>query len=139
MGTVSVACKLPNGLILRVFGMTERYEPVMGGGSRKVEEAAQVGEAVTIKGYAAPFGKDPKTPVAGGYAITTGVDADLWDRWLAQNAEHPAVKAGLIFAAERVDYAKKQAEEQAGLKCGLEPIDASKPTFGITKADAKVA
>lgn len=141
MGTVSVACKLPHGLVLRTFLMTKRYEPVMGGGTREVEEATQVGHSITIKGYAAPFGKSPDAQVAGGYALTTGVDADIWDAWLAQNADHPAVKAGLIFAAERVDYAKKQAEEQASVKNGMEPIDPSGDARirGITKADAKAA
>lgn len=138
-GTVSVACKLPNGLALRVFTMIPHSEPVMGGGVRETELAVQHGETVTLKGYAAPFGMAPEAPVAGGYAITTGVDADFWATWLAQNAEHPAVKNGLIFAAERIDSVQKQAKEQAEVRCGLEPLDPDKPMRGIAKADMKAA
>ncbi|MDQ0507404.1 hypothetical protein [Xanthobacter agilis] len=139
--TVTVACKLPHGLVLRTFIMNKRYEAILGGGTREVEEAAQVGHMVTIKGYAAPHGHAPNAPVSGGYALTSGVDADFWDEWLRQNAEHPAVKAGLIFATERVDTAKKQAEEQAEIKSGLEPLnpDGDARGRGIRKADLKAA
>ncbi len=138
-GSVSVACKLPNGLALRVFQMIPHSELVMGGGTRETEIAVQVGDTVTLKGYAAPFGMAPNAPVAGGYAITSGVDADFWAAWLEQNATHPAVKNGLVFASERVDSVQKQAKEQAEIKCGLEPLDPDKPMRGVTKHDGKAA
>lgn len=138
-GSVSVACKLPNGLALRVFKMIPHSEPVMGGGTRETELAVQVGDTVTLKGYAAPFGMAPNAPVAGGYAITSGVDADFWAAWLEQNAEHPVVKNGLVFASERIDSVQKQAKEQAEIKCGLEALDPDKPMRGIAKADSKAA
>ncbi len=138
-GTVSVACKLPNGLALRVFKMIPHSEPVMGGGTRETEIAVPLGETVVLKGYAAPFGMAPDAPVAGGYAITAGVDADFWATWIGQNAEHPAVKNGLIFAAERVDSVQKQAKEQTEIKCGLEALDPEKPMRGVARADARAA
>ncbi|MGR7993840.1 hypothetical protein [Xanthobacter sp. ZOL 2024] len=138
-GSVSVACKLPNGLALRVFRMIPHIEKQKDGSYREIETAAQMGDTVTLKGYAAPFGMAPNAPVAGGYAITSGVDADFWAAWLEQNAEHPVVKNGLVFASERIDSVQKQAKEQAEIKCGLEALDPDKPMRGIAKADSKAA
>lgn len=133
--TVTVACKMPNGLILRAFEMVERDEPVMGGGYKTVKYASQRGEAVTINGPAAPFGAPPKVTTAGGYALTSNVDASFWDAWLAQNAELDAVRNGLIFAMPRQDSAGKEAENRAKIKSGLEALDPEKPMRGIQKAD----
>lgn len=39
MASVTVGCKLPHGLTMRVFDMVETQEPVMGGGFRAVKVA----------------------------------------------------------------------------------------------------
>lgn len=137
--TVTVACKLPHGLILRYFDMVENSEPVMGGGMRTYHIAKQRGEPVVIKGYATKWGEHPSIQISGGYALTKGVDADFFEAWLAQNQDHDAVKSGLIFAADRVDYAADKAKERAGIRNGLEPIDPSKPMRGVEKYDGKAA
>lgn len=137
--TVTVACKLPHGLVLRNFEMITRSEPVMGGGTREVQFAEQRGEPVVIKGYATKWGEAPTIQISGGYALTKGVDAEFFDAWLEQNQDHDAVKSGLIFAAERVDYAADKAKERKDLRNGLEPIDPAKPMRGVEKYDGKEA
>jgi hypothetical protein len=119
-GQVTVACKLPNGLILRVFDMIEKSESPVGAAPRTVREAASRAGSVTLKGCAAPYGT-PKL-LHGGYALTHGVDADFFEAWMAQNKEHPAVKAGLIFAHAKSDMAQGKAKEQAEIRSGLEPL-----------------
>ena len=121
-GTVSVACKLPHGLQLRVFDMITTSEPVMGGGMRDVKTARQVGEPVIIKGNAHPQNEAPRAEISSGYAITHGVDKDFWDLWVAQNASHEAVRNGLIFAHEKPDAINRMSAEKAKIKSGLEPI-----------------
>ncbi|MDB5448416.1 MAG: hypothetical protein JWQ97_3733 [Phenylobacterium sp.] len=118
--TVTVACKLPNGLILRVFDMVEHDEPVMGGGFRSVSRAHQTGTDVVIKGAAAPFGMEK--PLVGGYALTSNVDADFFTRWLEQNAESDMVRNRMVFAHGRADHVRGQAREQDEITSGLEPL-----------------
>lgn len=128
--TVTVACKVPNGLILRVFDMVEGTEPILGGGSRPTKVARQRPETATIKGFSVPRGPDfdyEKAPqLAGGFALTPGVDADLFELWLEQNKESQLVREGLIFAHEKTGSAVAEAKEKADLLCGLEPLNPDK-------------
>jgi hypothetical protein len=132
-GTVTIACKLPHGLILRVFDMIDGQEPVMGGGFRKIKVAKERQERATIKGWAHPQNHAPKAPLVGGFALTSGVDKDLWDAWLAQNGQSDLVKNGLIFAHETVDSVNDEAKEKRALRSGLERLDPAKLPKGIQK------
>lgn len=119
---VTVACKIPNGLILRLFKMIDTQEPMFGGGFRKVKVAQQVGETYEIKGPALP--KEARAIFApGGYALTTNIPKAFFEEWLKQNHDHEAVVRKLIFAQADRDDAVAQAEEQAGIRSGLEPLN----------------
>lgn len=120
--TVTVACKLPHGLILRVGQMIDRDEPVMGGGTKKVKQFQPAGAPVKINGYAAPHGKSPNCATAGGFALTPGVDAEFFAKWMGQNKSHPAVQAGLIFALVQENDAAAEAKDRRSLRNGLEPL-----------------
>ncbi len=140
MATVTVACKVPNGLILRVFDMVDRDVPVLGGGVKTVKEAQVRGSSIKVLGPAAPFGQLPRAPIAGGYALTHGVDQAFFTEWLKQNAESELVKNGLIFAHEKADYLTKQAQEKEAVTSGLEPLkpDADKRVAGKVKIETAV-
>ena len=76
---VTVACKHPSGLLLRLFKMEDGFEPVMGGGTRKIKVPVQYGDAVHINGNRKPRNAGENTPtqeIAGGYGLTHGVDAE---------------------------------------------------------------
>lgn len=122
---ITVACKLPHGLRLRLYDFVEQAENVMGGGSRMVKRSVQVGEDVVVKGVATPANRERELP--GGYALTTGVDKEFFDAWMHQNREHDAVKNRLIFAAVTAERARDQAEEQAKVTSGLEPLRQDRP------------
>jgi len=127
--TVTVACKLPHGLVLQLQTMVEREEPVMGGGIRKVKQAVRTGEKILIAGFARPVnpeGEHEFAPLVGGFGLTHDVPADFFDQWLAQNAELDAVKRGFIFAAERSAEVKAQARDHRDHLSGLEPISPSR-------------
>lgn len=131
--TVTVACKLPHGLVLRLYTMIEVSEPTAGGSFRKAKRAQVIGEQVVVKGYITRFDrrKDPAPAAQGSsYALTHGVNADFFNKWLEQNADLDAVKNNLIWA-HSVDMVEGFVKEHEKQKSGLEPIDPENLPRGI--------
>ena len=118
---VTVACKLPHGMRLRLFKMVDSMENVAGNTMRTVQRAQQVGPDVVIKGVAVEFGKEKV--LTAGFMLTPGIDKEFFDEWLRQNSEHDAVKNHLIFAASTRDAVESQASEHRKQKSGQEPLD----------------
>jgi len=71
MQTVTVGCKLPNGIVLH---LGEKEQLINGSNS---------------------------SVVIGGHGITEGVDKEFFDAWVEKNASLKFVKEGLIFAHEK--------------------------------------
>jgi hypothetical protein len=109
------------GLVLQLYEMHDTMENVSGNNSRMVKMARPLGESVTVRGCSTPFGV--QKPLVGGYALTPNVDKDFFEEWLRQNADHAAVKNGMIFAHETRDGIEGMATERKDLKSGLEPLD----------------
>lgn len=130
-GTVTVACKLPHGLILRLFEMVDHDEAQPGGGYKTIKRARPRGEEIRIKGYQEPNRNVPPPAMDGSYALTHGVDKDFFDEWMKQNADHPAVKNKLIFASEKTENVRAQVRENEGRRSGFEPIDPDKLPRGL--------
>lgn len=122
-GVVTIACKLPHGIILHRSEITTVSEPVLGGGFREVKQSVRVGEGVRINGVAVPVGEAPKALMVGGYALTSGVDADFWAAWMKDHKDSDIVRNGLIFAHEKQAMVEGFAKEGAARKSGLEPLD----------------
>jgi hypothetical protein len=130
--TVWVACKLPHGLILRLFHFEKSYEAVMGGGVRETAIARQHGDTVRLNGNTFPFGTMPRHRIEGGFGITENVSKAFWDEWWSQNQELAAVKNRLIFAFPDVSSTTDEAKKMESVKSGLEPLDPQKlPRTGI--------
>ena len=95
MAFVTVACKLPNGLVAE-FG----------------------GKRVTFNGA-------NKAPIIGGFGKTEGVDKEWFDAWLAEKLAmgfKPVVN-GLIFADEKEREVLAEAKDKAEAKTGFEPVE----------------
>lgn len=107
-GTVTVGCKLPNGLIINT----------------------PEGKQVTLNGA-------NSSVIEGGYGLTENVDKDTFDWFVATYADAPFIKNELVFAQENSRSAKAKAKENEGLTTGLEGLDPEKPAPGIKKADDK--
>jgi hypothetical protein len=122
---VTVACKIPNGLILQVYDMVDHDEPVFGGGVRVVKRAVQIGQRVKINGPARYMGLELPHDIKGGCGLTYGVDADFFSKWLEQNKTAPYVKNGLVFAQPSGKAAEidAQIKDHKKLKSGMEPLD----------------
>jgi hypothetical protein len=123
--TVTVACKLPAGLVLRLFTFEDASEPQMGGGFRPVKVAIEIeSRRITLKGNAL-MNPNLGSPYPGNYALTHGVSRHDWETWLSQNQDTDYVKNKIVFAAGSDARATDQAKEQREIKSGLEPIDVS--------------
>lgn len=126
--TVTVACKIPNGMILQLCRMVPQQEQSLTG-RREVLIAERVGTAYIVAGPAYPVqppaGYPRQVQVEGGYALTRGIPAEFWRQWYEQNKESAFVKNGHIFAHSTLESTIDQADDGAKLKTGFEPLDVS--------------
>lgn len=124
--TVTVRCKHPAGLLLRVFDLHDVEVP--GRDGTKTEKMAhQVGDTVKINGCRIPLDRNgtPKEIdflIVGGYALTPDVDADFFAKWMSQNKDSDMVKNDLIGYASTEEAAKKEAKDRRKVLSGLEPL-----------------
>lgn len=110
--TVTVGCKISNGLLLELNG-----------------------KKVHIKGANA-------SDLVGGHGITEGVDGDFMEAWLEKNKDLSFVKGGFLFLHEKAASVVAEAKEKAAEKTGMEPLaplEAGKDSdkAGALKAVAK--
>lgn len=133
--TVTVACKLPHGLQLRLYETRKVFEPILGGGSREVKMAFQVGDTHVLNGWSHPQNAAPKCTISVGYALTQNIPKEFWDEWLKQNSKTAFVANGLIFAANTRDAIDSESKNNEKIRCGLERLDPTKPPRGIKRSD----
>jgi hypothetical protein len=131
MGTagakVTVASKLPFKLELQVCSKRVVQAKHQGQAWRE-EEYYKSGPIAIINGTSYPNGSSlpegmpPKPQMATGFALTFGVDADLFSAWLEENKDSAMVKNHLVFAFEKVDAVKGTAKEHKAVDSGLEAL-----------------
>ncbi len=105
MSTVTIACKLPNGLILDIPGAP----------------------SITLNGA-----NHPDAIAGHGF---TDVPADFWEAWTKLYADFQPLKKELIFAQGSERSAVSKAKERKGEKSGLEGLDPDKPGKGLERLD----
>jgi hypothetical protein len=134
--TVTVACKLPHGIVLRVFDWEEFDEPMRDGSLKRSRRAIPI-EAMefTVRGtWTASAGQAyAKNNAAvqdllpGGYALTHGVPKQTWDLWYQQNRNEALVKNKIVFAYSSHQTVTEEAQKLRAVKSGMEPLDPQKP------------
>lgn len=105
--TVTVACKLPQGLHIKLAGLPD----------------------LKLHGWNSPYGHS-------GHGMTRDVPVDQWEAVKAQHANAPWLVNGFVFATDH-DSAVDQAEERQGEKAGFEPIDPKALPGNIQREGAK--
>ena len=135
--TVTVACRLPSGLVCAVVDMADYVSQI---------EKARAGQPVLIKhkgkfrirGYNEARALDSAGTInmesrncVGGFGLTHGIPKALWDEWFEQSQDYPPVRNGLIKAFEQPESAISYAKEHAELKTGFDPLDPKDPAPGI--------
>jgi len=141
--TVTVYCKHPNGVVLQLYQMVEQQQ-AKPGGYETVKVAQKLGEPVRVNGNRVPLDEKGQPReidylIIGGYALTAGVDAEFFQRWLEQNKHHPMVKNGLIGAHFTEEGARKEAKERQKTLSGLEPLVPDKDPRIPRRVDGKSA
>lgn len=128
--TVTVGCKSPNGLLLRIFKEEEVTEATQSGPKTfKQSFPDDKAGTVEIKGYGgAAFGIKQDHRIIGQYALTHNVDADFMRKWMEQNQDSDLVKNKLIFIQADEADAAAQGIEQKGIWDGLHPLRMGDPT-----------
>ncbi len=102
--------------------MIEVDEPVTGWIS-PCQACAGQGQFRKDQGYTEPYRADqPPNARGSAYALTYNVPKDFWDLWIAQNADHDAVKNNLIFAHTQTGRVESKTKEFENLRVGLEPL-----------------
>ena len=134
MATVTIGCKLPHGIILRLFDLVDKVETTPAG-SRTVKEAVELPQRVVLNGFSHPQNAAPKCLIVEGAAITNGVDKDFWELWLLQNKDSDLVKNKMIWAHEKGGQAEAEAKDRKSQRSGLERLDPSKLPSKIKMAD----
>lgn len=147
--TVTIACKLPTGLLVELWDMDPAKAmsvPDGNGGTRFIRPRIPYSEGeerLLIRGSAAERrletvdekGRPTPPPaletVASGFGLTFGVDADWAEAWFKQNADYPPVRRGLIFMQKSAASARDQAKDHANLLTGFEALNPHKPAPGI--------
>jgi hypothetical protein len=130
-GTVTVACKIPSGLVLQLQHKMKRPMPT-GRGFENDFQMIDVnvfggprynifGPAIPAMG-GVPDGYIMPKMIEGGYALTEGIPADFWGTWLEQNEKADYVIGKMIFAYQGNDNAKAAAREGEKRTSGLEPL-----------------
>lgn len=124
---VTVASKLPMRLELQCCEKRVAQRRHMG--EVWVEETYhKSGPMHVIEGTAYPNGAPPpnmppRPRMICGYALTDGVDKDLWDAWLKENANSALVLNRLVFAYEKQDTVQGKARENTDVNSGLGPLE----------------
>lgn len=126
---VTVCCKHPSGIRLRVFEMID-VEERGPHGTHTTKMARQIGgpdNVVLIKGY----NRDPAFFQSGlvnaGYAMTRDVPAAFWRLWLEQNADSDLVFNRLIWAHKQEASVVSFIREHESNLSGLEPMQPTPP------------
>lgn len=123
--TVTVALKLEHGLILQLCKETTWMEETPGGVKER-RRHDKVGERIFVRGTSYPVNPPPgfpeRGPMADGYALTSGINAEFWNEWLRQNQKLPLVKNKLIFAFPEITSVRAKAHELKDTRSGFEPL-----------------
>jgi len=97
--TVSIACKLPQGLTIHLTGQRE---------------------PVQLHGANSHFN-------IAGHGITQNVPVETWEAIQKQHAHALWLKNGFVFANSDGDDLQEEASDKKALRNGFEPIDPNSP------------
>jgi len=145
--TVTIACKLPAGIILRVFDWQTYSEPRRDGTVGEAKRAIPIAnQQFTVKGpWIATAGQAYNRNngavgelLPGGYAITEGCPKEIWDRWYEQNQRSKLVQNGVIFAYADRQSVVEEVMTRSETLSGLEPLDRANPGARMGGVDRRL-
>lgn len=105
MSKVTVGCKLPTGITIKVDAVS-----------------------VILNGT-------NSSNVIGGYGLTQNVDKTFMEEWLERNKGIAMVRKGFVFIQKNEKEAVAKAKDNAENDNGMEAMDPEKPGKGLESAD----
>lgn len=108
--TVIVGCKLPQGLLLEVDGITVR---VNGSARYNMPRPNKKHLQLGVNVHASD-------------GLTT-LDRGFWEKWCEAHKDYGPLVNGHIYSSATMNKAKTMAEKTADAKTGFEPLDPNKP------------
>lgn len=123
---MTVACKIPNGLVLQLCRKTTYLEDTPSG-TRERARYDKVGERHVVAGPAYPNGPvprgfPPKPMIVGGYALTPNIPRDFFEEWMHQNKDAPFVVNKMIYGYATLDEAREVSKDNRKTLSGFEPL-----------------
>ena len=134
--TCTVACNLPNGLVLQIYDVEETELVLPSGRSIKEHvstpnwsagrwtlngcklDMAQL-QAGELPDFRVIKGSTPDC----GYALTPGVPRDFWEKWLEQNRSSPLVLGRHVYSSSTEARAAAEAREYRDFKSELQGLN----------------
>lgn len=136
---VHVICRIPSGIVLRL------YDPEDVLARRTAHQSGQPITAllrplaeVTLRGARDDERFDLRDNLILGRHGVTRVSHDFWEAWIAQNAESPLLRQRLIFADTTRRRARDQAAELAQSPTGFEGLNPEKLPLSTVSADSSI-
>lgn len=131
---VTIACKLPHGLIIEVGYEIPKDDKGASIGTNIVKTDNY--KAVTLKGWNSNLVMAGQPALLNPEPGVTEVPKDIWEAWVAgPGKRHPAVRNNLIYVVRKdAPSAKDQALAARVLRSGFEPLDPNKMPEGVTEA-----
>lgn len=120
--TVTVLCRLPHGIELRIIpdGEIERRTK-LSEDKRPDLRPISVLSRVVLNGANTAPNYHPKDNRMLGRVGKTAVDKAFWLKWVEQHAKSDLVKNHVVFAEQTDARADAKAREFADIKTGYEP------------------
>lgn len=130
--TVTMGCKVPNGVVLRLFDLVD-VQLSMNGIVLTEKQAQQREGEYVLNGFSIDLGKmaggiPPEHQIIGGFGLTSGIPRDFADEWFAQNAQSALVRNKIVFMERNENEARAHARDYASLQSGLQPVDPNDPS-----------
>ena len=72
---------------------------------------------------------------AGAYALTHGVNAELWETWCKQHHDSPLLRNRSLFAHGADNEVQAEIKDNADTRSGLEPVDPDKPPVTLARIE----
>ena len=121
-GTVTVACKVQNGLRLRI-GDFEEETKIIGGAARTYKIWKSHPKQVHIKGPRRRYEVDTAPiQMENGFVLTHGVDADFMAKYMKDNADSDIIQRGLLKVIPKVNDSEAVLRDARDARTGLEPM-----------------
>ena len=125
--TVSVGCRVPNGLVLTIGRRTTPEGNII-----------DMGKSLPVAGPSRTMLTAEGSTIYCGHGITD-IPKEFWDAWLKDNKDTALVKERYIFAQPKGESARAEAKELTGHNVGLEPYDPAKPAPGDAQIEKEFA